>query len=401
MFQRRLNISKVVETKGCFLFGPRQTGKTTLLGNMFPHALFINLLQSETFRMLSAHPEKLRDLVASHSTGQKGSTYPLIVIDEIQKLPFLLDEVHLLIEGNKKLRFILTGSSARKLRRSGVNLLAGRLRKLLLHPITYSEFLSEKDGRDPVATMAQWGGMPYILTSKTPREDLEDYVGTYLKEEIQAEALVRSIECFSRFLNVAALVNAEQVIFSNVASDAEVPARTVREFFTILEDTLVGTLCPAYRKTKKRKAMGCAKFYFFDVGLANALLGRWELRIGTPEFGKALEHLVWRELTSYLSYTRSEFELFYWRSLSKFEVDFILQERHSRDPKFAVEVKAKRVVGSKDMRGLEAFSEEYHYIRKILVCLESACRRTESGIEIWPVEEFFKALWGGKLVATQ
>lgn len=390
MFQRTLNIKEVAENKSIFLFGPRQTGKSTLVRTTFPHCLMIDLLHSETFRALSANPERLREWVSAEHSKTKNR---IIVVDEIQKLPGLLDEIHSLMERDKELRFILTGSSARKLRRAGVNLLGGRARRLSLNPITSLEFLTDASQRNPLQTLVQWGGLPSILTSKTPSEDLEDYLGTYLREEIQAEAIVRSIESFSRFLNVAALVNAEQILFSNVASDSEVPARTVREYFQVLEDTLVGKLLPAFRQTKKRKAMGAAKFYFFDVGVANALLGRWSLKPGTPEYGKSLEHLVWRECESAISYFRIKTEISYWRSLSKFEVDFIFLSEGAKTPFLAVEAKAKTSVGPHDLRGLLAFAEEYPKIRKVVVCLEPVRRNLENGIELWPAETFLTALW--------
>jgi predicted AAA+ superfamily ATPase len=394
MFTRTLDITPTLEAKSAFLFGPRQTGKSTLLANRLPEALFISLLRADDFRQLSAAPERLREWIGGHRFPKKKPK--LVVVDEIQKLPSLLDEVHSLIESDKSLRFVLTGSSARKLRRSGTNLLGGRARRLALHPITSQEFTSDAGKRDALDTLLQWGGLPSVLGSKSPKEDLEDYIGGYLKEEIQAEAIVRSIESFSRFLNTAALSNTEQVIFSAVGSDAEVPARTVREFFGILEDTLVGTLLPAYRGTSSRKAMAAAKFYLFDVGVANALQGRFALRAGTPEYGKALEHLIWRELTSALSYLSLDSTLYYWRSLSQFEVDFVLEHRGERSPFLAIEVKGKRVISAKDCKGLVALAEDFPKIRKVVVSLEPRRRKTESGVEILPVREFLDELWAGE-----
>ncbi len=395
MFKRSLNILKAVESKSVLLLGPRQTGKTTLLQEKFPDALFINLLHADTFRQLSRAPELIREMVTAYDQTAKGR--PIIVVDEIQKLPVLLDEVQDLIEKKKHLRFVLTGSSARRLKRSGVNLLGGRLRRIQLHPITFDEFTIENVNKPGLATLLQWGGLPFVLNSKNPREDLMDYVGTYLKEEIQSESLVRSIESFSRFLSVAATANAEQVIFSNIGSDAEVPARTVREFFQILEDTLAGTLLPAYLHTKKRKAMSAAKFYFFDVGVANALQNRWTLQTGTVEYGKALEHLIWRELTSIIAYRSLSVELFYWRSLSKMEVDFVIQESGSKEAAIAIEVKSGRVA-PKDLRGLRALVEDQPRIKCHVVCSEMSKRKTDDGIQIWPIEEFLRSLWLGKII---
>lgn len=386
MYTRYLKLNEILERKSILLLGPRQTGKTTLISTLLSDATQINLLEGEFFNLLSAHPEKLREIVKASKTKK-------IVIDEIQKIPALLDEVHSLIEKDKTLRFLLTGSSARKLRIQGVNLLGGRARRLEMFPITYSEFLSHPTKRDPVSTLLQWGGIPSILESEEPIEDLKDYVGTYLKEEIQAEALVRSLQNFSRFLTIAATVNAEQVIYSNIASDSGLAASTVKEYFQILEDTLVGEQLLAFRATHKRKAMGSPKFYFFDVGVVNTLLGRFSLTQGSPEYGKCFEHLIWRELRSALGYLRSLAELSYWRSLSKLEVDFIISESGQKNPLYAIEVKAKKSISTKDFKALNAFSEEYPQVRKMIICHEPIRRNTENSVEIWPVEDFLKALW--------
>jgi predicted AAA+ superfamily ATPase len=408
-FKRCLNLLKSIETKSIFLFGPRQVGKTTLLRQTFPTALQINLLRAEQFRALSGHPERLRELVAAHRAALPRSSLAVsivpVVIDEIQKLPYLLDEVQDLMEAQKDLRFVLTGSSARKLKRSGSNLLGGRARWLQLAPITYPEFVEAKPTVSPLEALVQLGGLPGILNSATPRTDFEDYLGVYLREEIQAEALVRNIEGFSRFFQTAALSNAEQVMYTHVASDAEVPARTVREYFQVLEDTLVGKLLHPFTQTSLRKAVAASKFYFFDVGVANAALGRWELHPGTPEYGKAFEHWVWRELESAIQYLHLDLELSYWRSTSLLEVDFVLTPVHSKFPQFAIEVKAKKVITAKDIKGLLAFAEEFPVtgkrgvlpMRKIVVCLETTRRDTDSGVEVWPVLDFMKAWWGGKL----
>jgi predicted AAA+ superfamily ATPase len=388
MYKRTLNLNQVIETKSLFLLGPRQTGKSTLIHSEVPAALFIDLLEADTFRTLLNRPELIREYIGAQKSK-------VITIDEIQKLPSLLDEVHRLIERDKTLRFILTGSSAKKLRRAGVNLLGGRARRLELHPITFSEFATETNTtvRESLLTLIQWGGLPSILTSKTPKEDLKDYVGTYLIEEIQAESHVRSLENFSKFLDASALVNTEQLNYSSLASDVGLPSKTVQEYFQLLDDTLIGKLLLPYRKTKNRKAMTSPKFYLFDVGVANAILGRWSLDQKTPEFGKAFEHLLWRELSSYISYMDSDIDIFYWRSSNKFEVDFILQREGEKEPFCAIEVKAKSSINTKDFHGLLAFSEEFKNTRKIVISLETQLRKTTEGIEIWPAEQFLTELW--------
>lgn len=315
-YQRILDLETLLEHRSLFLFGPRQTGKTTYLHERYPHARFVDLLEARTFRELSARPELLRlSLTSSES---------LIVIDEIQKLPALLDEVHLLIERHKSLRFILTGSSARKLRQKSTNLLAGRALTVRLHPLVSPEV----EFRD-LDKRLQFGGLPSVLTSAIPHEDLAAYVGTYLKEEIQAEGLTRQIESFSRFLEVAALSNGELLNFTQIASDAAVPSRTVQNYYRILEDTLLGYQLLPFRKTPRRKAVATTKFYFFDVGVAHALMGRDIVRPRTSEYGRALEHLIFLELHAYLDYTRNRAALTFWRTHAKHE--WVRMDKKRRD----------------------------------------------------------------------
>lgn len=391
MYKRTLKLVQTLETKSIILTGPRQTGKSTLLRAELPDALFIDLLEADTFRRLVTQPEVLREFV-EFNPGKP------VVIDEIQKIPPLLDEVHRLIERDKKLRFILTGSSARKLRREGVNLLGGRARRLRLHPLTALEInLFHNKHKLTLSQILQWGSLPSILTSKTPKEDLKDYVGTYLMEEIQAESLVRSLSSFSRFLDATGLINTEKLNYSAVASDVALPSKTVQEYFKLLEDTLIGALLPPYLKTKTRKAMTSPKFYLFDLGVANAASGRWSLDPKTPEYGKAFEHFVWRELTSYLDYLDHDSELTYWRSENKLEVDFILQKQGAKAPFCAIEVKAKSNVSTKELVGLRAFAEEFPKVRKLAVSLEAMGRKTEDGIEIWPIQNFLEKLWNLEL----
>jgi len=241
-----------------FLLGPRQTGKTTLLQGLFPRATLYDLLKADQFQELSADPTLI---------GQRlKSSDDLVVLTEVQKLPILLDEVHSLIQLNPSLRFVLTGSSARKLRRGGLNPLAGRARIRYLHPLVSPEL-----SFDRLLERLERGGLPFIIDSSSPREDLKTYCGTYLQEEIRAESLVRSIENFSRFLLVAGLTNGFQLNYENVARDAGLASRTVREYYQILCDTLLGHLVEPFGATVRRKAVGIPKFYLFDLGVANFL----------------------------------------------------------------------------------------------------------------------------------
>lgn len=390
VMQRSLDLAARLAERSVLLLGPRMTGKSTLLRTQFPDALTIDLLDPRSLRELSAAPESLEDRVKAFIHERK-SRMPVVVVDEVQKIPTLLDVTHRLIEMFPKARFVLTGSSARKLRRSSVNLLGGRARRAELFPITTHE-----SGDYPYRKLLEWGGLPAVLTSNNPKDLLRDYVGLYLKEEVMAEGLTRSLEAFSRFLEAAALANGEQLSFSGVANDAGVPARTVRDHFQVLEDTLVGALLPAYRATTTRKAMAHAKFFFFDIGVANALTERWQPKLGTSEYGRALEHLVFCELRAAISYLRSEAKLSYWRSLSQMEVDFVLTQQ--RQPFLAIEVKASRNPSKKDLRGLIAFADDEPKVRRILVCEASARSETAEGIEIWPAREFFPALWAGQFI---
>src|SRR6185295_68217 len=331
---RVLDLAALAKRKSLFLFGPRQTGKTALLKNALPGAKIYDLLDGEVFRALSHRPSRLAEELES---GDK-----LVVLDEIQKFPAMLDEVHRLIE-QRNIRFVLTGSSARKLRRGGVNLLGGRASSRTLHPFTYRELGSEF----VLDRALDRGLIPSIYFSSQPREDLGAYAGNYLKEEIAAEALTRNVPAFSRFLEVAALCHGTMLNFSQVASDAQVPVSTVREYFHILEDTLVARFLPAWTRTKTRKAIGTAKHYFFDVGVVRHLQHRTALARRSPEFGEAFESYIFHEISSYIDYTEA-MPFAYWRSTSNFEVDFVLADQT------AIEVKAKDPVGDRDLRGLRA-----------------------------------------------
>ncbi len=377
MYPRVLGLESLLEHRSLFLFGPRQTGKSTLLHDRFPDAVFFDLLEADTFRELSERPEYIRQTTPDSAR--------LVVIDEVQKLPSLLDEVHLMIERNKAVRFVLTGSSARSLKRGAANLLAGRAWMTRLHPLVFSEV-----GRGRLLDRLNRGSLPAVLDSAAPAEDLRAYVGLYLQEEIRAEGVARSIEGFSRFLTVAGSCNGEQVNYTAVGSDAGVPPRTVREYFQILEDTLVGHQLPAYRKTVKRKPVATAKFYMFDVGVANALLKRSDVQPGSESYGRALEHLIFLELRSYLDYRRIDLPLCYWRSRSRLEVDFVVGDR------IAIEVKAKARVTRRDLSGMRALAEDLALERKLVVCNETR-RRREDDIEVLPIEEFLEDLWSGEV----
>jgi len=360
--------------KSHFLFGPRQTGKTFLIRRLLPEVRRYDLLDSSIYLALSQRPARLAEELSPREK--------VVVIDEVQRLPILLNEVHRLIE-ERGIRFLLTGSSARKLRRGGVNLLGGRARTRYLHPLTYRELGAYFD----LGRAIERGLLPAIYFSDDAKADLDAYTGTYLQQEIVAEGATRNAPAFSRFLRVAAHCNGTRVNFSNVANDAQVARTTVYEYFEILQDTLLLHEVPAWRLSKKRKPLASSKYYFFDVGVASALQGRL-VRLGTPDFGIAFETWLAHELFAWRDYVSGE-AISHWRSTSGFEVDFILGD-HT-----AVEVKAKENVSPQDLRSLHALAEERKLKRYLCVSLEPRRRQVE-GIRILPYRQFLDALWSGE-----
>jgi len=371
---RLLDLPLLLEKKSHFLFGPRQTGKTFLIRHTMEKVRVYDLLDSSIYLSLSQNPGRIAQEVFADDR--------IVVIDEIQRLPELLNEVHRLIE-ERNIHFLLTGSSARKLRQGGVNLLGGRARTKYLHPLTFSELGDRYD----LLRAVERGLLPSIYFSDDPLSDLKAYTGSYLQQEIVAEGFVRNVPAFSRFLKVAAFCNGTIVNFTNVSNDAQVARTTVYEYFEILKDTLILHELPAWKKSKKRKPLTSSKYYFFDVGVVAALQGR-EFRPGTPEFGEAFETLVMHELISYKDY-QSEEALSYWRSTSGFEVDFIIGD-HT-----AVEVKAKENISRNDVKALMMLAEERKLKRYLCVSLEPRPRRF-GNVDILPYKEFFHALWSGE-----
>lgn len=369
-----LRILDLNNSKSLFLLGARQTGKSSLLKQTFPNNFTINLLKSDEYLRYLKSPQLLRDEVRALDKNS------LIIIDEIQKIPILLNEVHLLIEEGYK--FILTGSSARKLKRESSNLLGGRARVKNLFPLVSYE-ISDFD----LFKALKIGTIPSIYLSDDPLIDLNSYAGTYLKEEIAAEGLIRGIDDFSRFLEIAAIDNCELLNFSQIASDIGLNSTTIKNYYEILSDTLVGDLLPPYKKTSKRKTIATSKFYFFDVGVANILAKQYSIEEGTPQFGKCLEHFIYSELRAYLSYRNKLSDLSFWRTRSGIEVDFLIGD------KMAIEVKATRKATKKHFKGLLALDEELSLQYKILISLDNNKRKLENGILVLPVNDFLELLW--------
>ena len=374
MLPRILNLSNEIDSS-IFLFGARQTGKSTILRQHFPNAIYIDLLDSSIKERYRRNPTLLYEMLNGKPEGT------LVIIDEIPEVPTLLDEVHRLIV-ESGLVFILCGSSARKLKRKGHNTLGGRAFPVYLYPFVSAE-IPEFD----IDRAVTFGMLPPHYLAKNPSRLLAGYINVYLKEEIKEEALVRNLDAFQRFLEVAALTDGEIVNNANIAQDCGVRATTVNAYFDILEDTLMGYRIPAFRKVMKRRLMQAPKFYYFDIGVANHLLHRKELVRGSADYGHAFEHLVIQEIYTWLQYTHSEEELSYWHTYTGIEVDAVIG-----DARVAIEIKSAEEIQRRHLKGLKAFADEYPESRRILVSLDKLSR-TIDGIECLYVLDFFKTLW--------
>jgi len=383
MYERSLDLP-ASGTETFFLWGPRQAGKSTLLKHQYADGLWLDLLKADEFRRYVAHPEFLRQEIEATGFDPKRQ----IVIDEIQKVPALLDEVHWLIE-NRGLSFALCGSSARKVRRGGANLLGGRAVRYQLHGLTARELGADFD----LTRLLNHGYLPRMYTNARPVRLLDAYVADYLKEEVAAEGLVRSLPAFAGFLDAAALGDTEMVNFSNIARECGVTSHTTRSYYEILEDALLGCWLPAFRRRPKRRVVAAPKFYFADVGVVNRLARRCQLLPSSELYGKAFENWVFHELTAFTDYQAVDGELTYWRLAGGTEVDFILG-----DMQLAVEAKASKHVVSHHLKGLRSLVEDHPSVgRRVVACLEPRARRTDDGIDILPAATFVQMLWGGEL----
>jgi predicted AAA+ superfamily ATPase len=394
MYNRTESILSKLCEDNWFVFGPRQTGKSTFLRQSFPQALYVDLLNSKQFRELGTEPSSLQSQIQAHLS--KSEATPLVIIDEIQKLPSLLDAVQESMALSPNLRFLLTGSSPRKLRRAGTNLLGGRALWMNFHGLTTQEAITWKEQGHSWQTLLLHGGLPSVLLAGNRRRKLRAYIDLYLQEEVAQEALVRNLPQFSRFLHFAGQTSGQQIVFEKVGSDCAMKGKTVRDWYDILQDTLLGKFVPCFTATHKRKAVSTSKFYLFDVGVANYLKGISELEEGTKPWGDALEHLVYTELVAAIDYSDSEETISYWRSTSGAEVDFVVHR--GDEPTCFIEVKARTTLTSHDLAGIRALSEEFNGVPKYIVTRGAGARLTDDGIWILPVEEFFHRLWDGKIV---
>lgn len=366
--------------ESAFLWGVRQAGKSTLLKELFPESLYFDLLKTDQFNRFITNPSLLREIVSAGEIRQP------VIIDEIQLIPALLNEIQWLIS-NLNIRFILCGSSPRKIIRSGANLLGGRALRYELLPLVSDEI----PGFDLLRALNN-GLLPRHYNSANPGKLLSAYTGSYLRDEIQAEARIRNIHSFSRFLEVAAFSNGEMVNFSNIASECGVSPPTVREYFQILEDTLTGRFLPSFQKRPKRRVILAPRFYYFDPGIAGFLLKRGKILAGSESFGKAFEHFIYHEIYAHSHYSDLNYPISYWRTASQIEVDFILGENE-----VAIEVKGTSMVTSRNLKGLKSFSEEYK-TKKLIVVSNDTQPRLVNNISVLPWKIFLKKLWSGEII---
>jgi len=376
----------LVREGSCFLWGARQTGKSTLLKILYPDALRYDLLRSTEYRRFLHNPAVLREEILSPHRAEQIAKSP-VLIDEVQKIPELLDEVHSVIE-DAGVRFILCGSSARKLKRGHANLLGGRAFRYELKPLVFPE-VPDFD----LTAALNTGLLPRFYGSAHAIRMMQAYISDYLKEEIAAEALSRNIPAFNRFLEVAAISNGELINYQNIARECGVSAPTVKEYFQILEDTLLGAHLPAFTKTRKRRIVSAPRFFFFDLAPVIYLTRRGAVEPGSELFGRAFEHYIWMELSAHSAYSGQNYPLAYWRTSSGFEVDFILGGGET-----AIEVKSCETVMDKHLKGIRAFKEEFSSRRYIVVSRDAAPRRTADGIDILPWRYFLEQLWQGCLL---
>jgi len=379
MYIRRQDF-KDLGKESTFLWGARQTGKSTLLKGLYPEAPYFDLLLAEVFDRFIRNPSYLREILAAMQL--KGP----VIIDEIQRIPALLNEIHWLIV-NRNIQFILSGSSPRKILRSGGNLLGGRALRSELYPL-----ISVEIPKFNLIKALNGGTLPRHYQSANPGKLISAYIGSYLRDEIQAEANIRNISSFGRFLEAAAFSNGEMVNYTNIAAECGVSSPTVKEYFQILEDTMTGYFLQTYQKKPKRRVILAPKFYYFDIGVANYLLKRGKIEEGNEAFGKAFEHFIFLELYAHSDYCGINYPITYWRTASQMEVDFILG-----DNEVAVETKSTVMVNPRHLKGLKSFAEEYKVKKSIIVSNDPYPRQIDN-ILVLPWKDFLTRLWAGEII---
>ncbi|MEN8165519.1 MAG: AAA family ATPase [Acidobacteriota bacterium] len=370
--------------QSAFLWGARKTGKTTYLKSRFPDSVVYDFLKTDLLLDLTRNPSLLREQLLA---GNPDDLRSPVILDEVQKVPQVLDEVHWLIE-NSELRFVLCGSSARKLKRGAANLLGGRAWRFHMHPLTSREIAN----LDLLKALNN-GLIPNHYLQAHGHRSLKAYVTDYLKEEVFDEGLTRNAPAFSRFFEAMGFSHGQLINYSNIARDCGVDAKTVREYYQILVDTLLGTMLLPFKKRQSRQVIGKApKFYLFDVGVAGHLAGRRIPEAKGEYFGRALEHFLLMEILAHRSYAELDHPVEFWRTKSGLEVDFVLA-----GGEVAIEVKGSSRIDARDFRPLRAFIDEYKPRQALLVCNERE-RRQVDGILVLPWREFLQSLWTGEIV---
>lgn len=388
MFKRILKL-ELPARQSAFLWGARKTGKSTYLEEHFPKAVYYDLLKTDVFLQLSKNPHEFREEILALSAEQISQP---IIVDEVQKIPQLLDEIHWLIE-HSSVNFILCGSSARKLKKEASNLLGGRAWRFEFYPLVYPEIPDFN-----LLHALNNGLIPSHYIAKDAHRFLRAYVQDYLTHEIKSEGLVRNLPAFARFLDAISHSHGELTNFANIARDCGVDAKTVREYYQILVDTLLGYFLDPYIKHVGREIItSTPKFYLFDVGLANYLQKKSINKLKGSEAGKSFEHYIFMELIAYRGLKELNFDITYWRTKSGLEVDFILGKGE-----IAIEVKIAENVALYDLKGLQAFQEEHNPKKAYVVCLAPRARKIklddDREINILPWEQFLKMLWHKEII---
>lgn len=374
-------INPVKGSGATFLWGSRGTGKTTYLKDHYQKAKYVDLLDTDLQTELKIRPKIFREEVLA----EKPST---VIVDEIQKIPELIDEVHWLLE-NTPTKIILCGSSARKLKKAGGNLLGGRAVTHEMFPLTKYEL-----GSVDLNKILNYGTIPVHYLSSDPVPMLQAYVNNYIKEEVINEALTRNVPSFARFLNVVALTHGQLLNYTNVARESGVSPNTVREYYQILQDTLMGFQLLPWTKRKDRRLIETAKFYLFDVGVANHLNPETKTVVeGTNIYGNAFEHFMLNEIRAYLSYRKKDYPLYFWRTASGVEVDLIVG-----DMDITLEFKSADKIRPEHLKGTRIIREEHKTGRSIIVSRDESFRKTEDSIELIHWEKFCRFLWEGSII---
>lgn len=373
------------QKQSAFLWGPRKTGKTTYLKNLYTESLVYDFLKTDLFLEFTKKPSLLREQLLAKNT--EVLNFP-VILDEVQKVPQLLDEVHWLME-NKHLRFILCGSSARKLKRGKANLLGGRAWRYEMFPLVTAELV------DPsLLSILNRGLIPSHYLKSGYAKSLKAYTQDYLKEEVFDEGLTRNIPAFSRFFDAMGFSHGELTNFSNIARECGVDSKTVKEYYQILSDTLLGDFVEPFKKRQNRQVISrTPKFYLFDVGVAGAITRRRIVQERGVDFGKAFEHFILMELRAYNSYYEVDYGIHFWRTKSGVEVDFVLG-----GGEVAIEVKSSARVDSRDLRPLNTFMEIFSPRKAIVVCTEKE-ERIAGKVQIMPWRKFLQDLWNGKIIS--